>query len=358
MIERIDHTDQGLSVWYSNTEPLVLPWFWIRDHSEDETAYDAATMQRTVDSFSIDRTQRPVSSELVGDEIRVDWGDGSAVSVLSNSTLDAIAPESDPPRLWRSAKGADAPIVPYEDIMDSTDGLKQWLTSLKQFGFGLASGVPPTEQAAQQLAERVGYVRRTVFGDMWTLSSEIIAHADSAYSDSYLEPHTDGSYSHDGPGLQLFACVERTGQGGESVLVDGFAAAEDLRAIDPAAFQVLTEVSVPAHYIEPNVELRASRPTIRLDTAGRVEQVTFNNYDRSPFLLEPDAMEAWYRAYSAFHALIIDQSTWWTRKLEAGDALLFDNWRCLHGRLAYTGRRVFNGCYLNHEDLESRIRVS
>ena len=37
------------------------------------------------------------------------------------------------------------------------------------------------------------------------------------------------------------------------------------------------------------------------------------------------------------------------------DALLFDNWRTLHGRMSYVGRRIFEGCYHNHEDFISRL---
>ena len=192
---------------------------------------------------------------------------------------------------------------------------------------------------------------------LWTLSSEVVEHNDSAYSNETLEPHTDGSYSHDGPGMQFFLCDERTGRGGESVLVDGFAAATMLRESDPDSFQILTEVSVPAHYIEDGVHLVASRPTIRLDDEGNILQVTFNNYDRSPFLLEEPKMTQWYRAYSALHTLLIDESSWWKWRLEPGQALIFDNWRCLHGRMGYTGKRVFHGGYLNHEDLESKLRL-
>ena len=140
-------------------------------------------------------------------------------------------------------------------------------------------------------------------------------------------------------------------------MLDGFAAAEVLRDQNPDSFELLTTVEVPAHYIEDGVELRARRPTIRLAPDGSVEQVTFNNYDRSPFLLPPDQLRRWHDAYSQLHDLIIDQDRWWTHRLEPGEVLLFDNWRCLHGRMAYTGARKCHGCYLNHGDLESRLRV-
>jgi trimethyllysine dioxygenase len=37
--------------------------------------------------------------------------------------------------------------------------------------------------------------------------------------------------------------------------------------------------------------------------------------------------------------------------------VLFDNWRLLHARDAYSGYRRLAGAYLNKEDVESRLRV-
>jgi trimethyllysine dioxygenase len=207
------------------------------------------------------------------------------------------------------------------------------------------------------LANRVGYPRATIFGDIWQLAAGIAEHADSAYTRTFLEPHTDGAYSADAPGLQLFACIERDGDGGESILVDGFAAAARLRTEAPERFELLTRVAVPGRYIEAGVHLQAARPTIGLDGDGEVDHVTFNNYDRAPFLLPADEMLAWYEAYGHLHRLIVDRRHWLLVRLEPGDVLLFDNWRVLHGRMAYSGRRVFEGCYHNREDFESRLRV-
>ncbi|HEY9547879.1 MAG TPA: TauD/TfdA family dioxygenase, partial [Kiloniellaceae bacterium] len=180
---------------------------------------------------------------------------------------------------------------------------------------------------------------------------------DTAYSTQYLEPHTDATYSHDAPGLQCFLCQEFDGRGGESILVDGFALAEEMRAEAPELFGVLCEVPVPGRYVEPGVHLRAERPAIRLGRDGRLSQVSFNNYDRAPFLLAPERMRAFYRAYRDFHARIVARGNWLTVPLRPGMALVFDNWRLLHGRLGYSGRRVFCGCYHNREDYESALRT-
>lgn len=355
---RTDSTDEALSVWLdADSEPLVLPWVWLRDHSEDEASFDPVTKQRSVDTFALDLNLGPGTVAVNAEQLEVQWGDGAPTSILPLDTLRALRPGPAPQMHWRDASDLSIEPIDYGQVVETDDGLRRWLDGIERVGFGLIANAPPGQDAARVLAERVGYVRRTVFGDMWTLSSEVTEHADTAYGAETLEPHTDGSYSHDGPGTQMFVCEERTGAGGESVLVDGFAAAEQLRSDEPDAFEILTRVSVPAHYIEDGVELRARRPTIRTDEFGGILQVTLNNYDRSPFVLPPDQMRQWYEAYRAMHDLVSDRSSWWTMRLEPGDGVLFDNWRCLHGRMAYTGIRVFHGCYHNREDLESRTRV-
>ena len=360
LVDRIDRTDRNLLVWMAGAdEPLRLPWIWVRDHSRDPSAYDATTSQRTVDTFTIGADLRAEHIELVDDTIMVRWHGGVPESAIPAALLvEAAGAPISRPRLWE--RGADVDVAPidYDALIDSDEGVAMWLQSITHYGMALAARVTRGRAAAEALAGRLGYVRRTVFGDLWTLATTITDHADSAYGEATLEPHTDGAYSHDAPGLQLFVCQERTGDGGESVLVDGFAAAESLRARRPDAFATLSQVDVPAQYIDDGVHLRARRPTIRLAPDGAVEQVTFNNYDRAPFLLTPEHLHEWYAAYSEFHEILVDRERWWSGRLEPGDALIVDNWRCLHGRMGFTGSRVFEGCYLNREDLESATRIS
>ena len=138
----------------------------------------------------------------------------------------------------------------------------------------------------------------------------------------------------------------------------GFAAAEMFAARDPDSARLLASLDVPCRYVEPGVSLRAERPVLRCDQAGRLVQLSINAYDREPFLLA-DAHE-WDRfaeAYDGLHAVLADESRWLRLDWQPGRLLVFDNWRVLHGRGSFTGSRRFLGCYLNHEDLESAWRV-
>lgn len=368
-----DATGVHLSV-AERPEPLVLPWFWIRDHSEDPSALDPATRQRSVDTFAIDRSRAGVAT-LTDGALRVTWHDDTPASVLTPATLTATLSsvgagavvgsgsagtgtgEEPSSVLWRDPAEVRLAELDHEQVMTSDDGLRTWLADIATFGVGVVRGVPSGAEAVEALANRIGYVRRSVFGDVWRLSAEAMTFADSSYGAETLLPHTDGCYSHDGPGLQLFVCAERTGTGGESTAVDAFAAATALRSSNPEAFRLLAEVAVPHRYLDEGIHLQAKRPTLGLDEWGELVQVTLNNYDRAPFLLDEARLQPWYDAYAALHELVNDPACWWLIRLEPGDALMVDNWRCLHGRLAFTGTRVFYGGYLNHEDFESRLRV-
>ena len=139
-------------------------------------------------------------------------------------------------------------------------------------------------------------------------------------------------------------------------MVDAFAVARRMEAEHPDLFEVLSAVMVPGQYIGDGAHLMAVRPVFRHDHTGRLVQVSFNNYDRAPFLLAEEDMVAFYDAIRVFEELANDPAMQWRHVLQPGEALLFDNWRVLHGRAAYTGLRRMCGGYLNREDIESRLR--
>ncbi len=363
--------DGGLSAaWGGGHAPSTFDWFWLRDHGEDEASLDPKTLQRRVETFAIPADLRAVSAALEagGRRLRLEWSDGGPPSLYSSEQLaalaglapgdEALAPDL-PRRPWAQGSLPDPlPSVAFPEVLAGEAGRRAWLENIHVWGFSLVTEVPGDEAATRALALRIGPIRETIFGGLWTLSAEIAEHDDTAYSTQFLAPHTDSTYSHDAPGLQMFNCLEFDGRGGESILVDGLAIAETLRNERPEDFAILTRVMVPGRYVEPGVHLRAERPAIRLDGNGDFLQLSFNNYDRAPFRLPEAEMAAFYRAYGELNRRVNDRANWLTVPLRPGTALIFDNWRTLHGRMGYAGKRVFCGCYHNREDFESRLRVS
>lgn len=358
--------DDGLRLDLGGRQAEVS-WRWLRDHGEDPESFDQATRQRRIDVLGA--APSPAVDVQLG-QIEVDgapttalhlrWPDDPHVTWIATSTIERlISPGIDGlATAWRRPDEVTFADLDAGAVLRDDEALREWLRDLAMWGVGRLRGFDGSHEQADALARRIGYARSTIFGALWDLASDIDSHDDTAYTQSFLAPHTDGTYSHDAPGLQMFCCTDRTGTGGESVVVDGLAIAEDLRHDHPEAHRLLTEIDVPAHYIESGVELRASRPAIIDDPiTGRFRQISLNNYDRSPMLLDAERMAAFYDAYGLLQRMADDRSRWLAIRLEAGDVLINDNWRVLHGRLAYTGERRFIGCYVNHEDFESRCRT-
>jgi hypothetical protein len=87
---------------------------------------------------------------------------------------------------------------------DSGDAvLKDWLEKIERFGVAFVEGTPATPEATQAVARRAAYIRETIFGGYYDFTANM-EHKDTAYTSMAIGPHTDGTYSFDAPGYQMF----------------------------------------------------------------------------------------------------------------------------------------------------------
>ena len=360
-IERIEAADDGLRVRWADGAESRYPWLWLRDH--DAATLHPVTQQRQLETASLQRDLRPAAVATTDDGICVEWqaGDCSDLPATFLHRFRVNGPvdlgTTDDRVVWDAGAIAAAPVrIEHDRVMDDDAGLRDWLSIVARWGFAIVTGTPATAEATERLIRRVGYVRETIFGGFWEFTADL-KQADLAYTNVYLPAHTDGTYSHDAPGLQMLHCLRFEGSGGESTMVDGLAIADILRKREPETFRLLSSVPVPGQYIGDGSHLMAARPVFRHDHNGTLVQVSYNNADRAPFLLPPDEMVALYDALRAFDDLANSDELRWSHVLRPGEAMLLDNWRVLHGRAAYTGQRTMCGAYINREDFESRLRL-
>lgn len=358
-------SETSLDIQWSDSSSMRVLWLWLRDHAHDAASMHPVTQQRELFTAAIPSGLLGNRAYVERDDLVIEWNDNSAPSRLPLVFLARFRSATIPGlvggasvEIWnRNAISGRTPTISFERVMPGGTGRAEWIELIARFGFAIVSGTPATLDDSEALLRRLGYVRETIFGGMWEFTADL-AKADTAYTNGRLRPHTDGSYSHDAPGAQMLHCLEFNGTGGASTLVDGFAVAQRLRDIAPQHYQTLSSVEVPGQYIGDGSHLMAARPAFRHDAHGTLQQVTFNNYDRAPFLLPEDEMRAYYEAHRAFDLLVNDSEFQWRHQLVPGEALVFSNWRMLHGRDAYTGVRRMCGGYVNREDLESLTRVS
>jgi trimethyllysine dioxygenase len=355
-----------LKAAWSDGETSEWPYVWLRDHSHDPGTINVSTMQRSLFTASLDLDMKPKDVTVTDSELVISWDSASSPTPSKlplSFLLQYRVPTTPKPRitlpktLWTATTLGPTPSIPHSEIIASDAGVIKWLQLVARFGFAIATGTPATPEATEALIRKIAYIRDSIFGAFWTFTADA-SKADTAYTTLELRPHTDGTYTHDAPGMQLLHCLAFIGTGGESTMVDAFAVAERMRREWPEEYRVLSEVEVPGQYIGDGSHLVAARPVFRHARDGELLQVSWNNYDRNAFLLPVKEHVKFYRALKVFDTMANDKTNQWRHVLKPGEAMLFDNWRVLHGREAYEGNRTLCGGYLNHEDFESRLRVA
>ncbi|MFI4869286.1 MAG: trimethyllysine dioxygenase [Steroidobacterales bacterium] len=344
---------------------LTLSLFWLRDHDTSEDALHPQTQQRLVDTSEIpvDIAASAIAVIDGGGALQVQWATDGHSSRYQAQFLAQL--RADPEVLpvvrclWDSRSIAvQLPQVTYAELMSADATLKVLLENIERYGFCMVEAVPATPQATCAVAERVAYIRTTIFGGYYDFTANM-EHKDTAYTSLAIGPHTDGTYSLDAPGYQMFHCLAAECTGGDNVLIDGFKVGEIMRREHPGDYEMLSTVQIPGRYLDHarGIQLMARRPLFRHDQSGVLLQVSYNNHDRAPFVLPVEQHRCLYRALASFARLCADPMLHYRRRLLPGSVLLFDNWRLLHARDAYVGYRRLAGAYLNREDVESRLRV-
>ncbi|MDB2324311.1 TauD/TfdA family dioxygenase [Alphaproteobacteria bacterium] len=364
MLSDLTLRDDGLSVAIAGNGTVDFDYFWLRDNARDPISFDSRSHQRELFTCAISADIKPIEAGLLegGKAIEIKWPDLDDAVRYDGDFLKNFAVPTDPlvmpePSIWDTKSlDADGVRIAYKRVCGD-NGNANLLDIISKFGFAVITDTPRNLDAVEDVTGRIGYVRHTIFGGLFEFEANENM-ADSAYTPKELRPHTDGTYSHDAPGLQMLLCVDYDATGGASIMVDGFRIAAELQRTEPQIYADLTRIGVTGIYKGDGVVLRARRPILRTDDTGKLLQVSFNNYDRDTVMLPKDDMRALYAGIRAFDKLANDPAFQWRYTLTPGDMLVFDNWRVLHGRGPFEGRRKMAGSYLNREDYESAVRVS
>ncbi|BGP25914.1 hypothetical protein JCM10295v2_004856 [Rhodotorula toruloides] len=378
-------SEKGLTISLGNGAETTFSYIWLRDHCREERSFHPQTKQRLIDTFKIPSDYRPSAARTTEEGLIVTWPESAFETSYESFFPWSFLTEHayNPPLLrtknlpspleqkvlWTKEIAKGVPTVTYEEVMESEEGVYEWLKRIDTYGFSFISGIPGTPEATEALIRRIAFIRETHYGGFWDFTANL-EHGDLAYSDVRLEGHTDTTYFTDPCGLQLFHLLspDHTHSGGHNLLVDGFRAASILRTEHPSFYDLLSTLPIPSHAsgsgsasLPSGVHMRPLRrfPVFNHDENGELVMVRWNGDDRGVVggeAFEGKTMEEWYEASRTWEGILrSDDAQLWT-KFEVGTAVIFDNLRVLHGRSSYTGTRRLCGAYVNGDDYRSRLR--
>ncbi|OFJ42761.1 gamma-butyrobetaine hydroxylase [Pseudomonas koreensis] len=340
---------------------------WLRDNCPCDQCVYSVTREQVFESVDAAEDLQPLATRIDSDGcLRIDWQDGHlsrfdpgwlrAHAYDDESRAERLASKPQP-HLWHS--DLQLPVFDYIALMNDNAALLQWLLAVRDIGLTQVRGVPTEPGSLKLIAQRISFIRESNFGVLFNVQSK--ADADSnAYTAFNLPLHTDLPTRELQPGLQFLHCLVNDAEGGESIFVDGFAIADALRLEDPQLFEALCEIPVEFRNKDRHSDYRCLAPIIAVDALGRVAEIRMANFLRGAFDTSVAQMPLLYRAYRRFIAMTREPRFRLMQRLKPGELWCFDNRRTLHARNAFdpaTGARHFQGCYVDRDELLSRILV-
>jgi gamma-butyrobetaine dioxygenase len=353
--------------------PLTLNWvtpsgldpispLWLRERTQDPQQLDALTCQRLFDSHRTDPDLTLVRAlPLSKTHTELSFSDGH-VEIYD---LEALASEIEGGSHFPEAIAWDSNIDQTAQRFDwhkmgDNEAFHKALTAYLQRGYIILTGVPTDPERILKVGSHFGYVKETNFGRYFEVYSRPAGN-DLAYRSVALGPHTDNPYRSPVPGIQMLHCLINETRGGLSTLADSLKVLEVLKHERPEGYELLRTIPVGYRFIDAGTELTARRCMIRTDADGHPVGVHYSpRLDSLPHL-SPEKTRLFHLTRQRLGELFADPAFEIRFQLNAGELMLFDNSRVLHGRTAFDtqeGKRHIQGCYLDSDGPRERFATT
>ncbi len=370
----IDHAWQPLSSAMLHDGFVTLAWpdgatfeaysLWLAENA-DGYGLEPRVRESTIEPSDLPAAESLVSA-IVDDDgaLLLRWVDRDRVRVhpgwlryvaddhhLPASTLPPATP-------WTAGDFAQPPTIDGSNILDDESVMESWLNLLVGHGICRLHDTPADPDFLGRLIGTVGPIRDTNFGHVWSVRSAVEPDS-TANTGLDLGQHTDLPTREVPPGYQFLHCIENTVEGGWSRMSDGLAVVAALETEHPDAYEALTTFEWVFANRSRDAEHRWIGPII--DHGSPRQPLTLRAFYpvRSAPHMPPDDVPRAYESLRVFAAIARDQRFQIRYPFRPGDLVGFDNRRILHGRDAFEGdgARHLRGCYADHDDLYSRLRV-
>lgn len=331
---------------------------------------DGYGLEPTVRESTLEPTDLPTHAALLGASVGDDgalvleWAGRDQVRVhpgwlryvADGRHLPASALPT--PITWTGADFAQPPTIDGAEILDDVSVRERWLTLLVQYGICRLENTPIDPDFVGQLISSVGPIRDTNFGLVWSVKADVDPNS-TANTGLDLGQHTDLPTREIPPGFQFLHCIENSVDGGFSRMSDGLAVSQAIRLEHPEAYEALTTLEWVFMNRARDAEHRWIGPV--LDHGSTRQPLTLRAFypvRSAPHMDNADTPRA-YESLRVFAEVARDPRFQIRYPFRPGDLVGFDNRRILHGRDEFEsgGARHLRGCYADHDDVFSQLRV-
>jgi len=369
LLDAVINNGDSLSLRWQSGRETDFHAIWLRDHCHCDQCRNSQNGQRFLDVASIPETLHIASAHCDDpSQLTVVFAPDNHISHFSCERLqDYLTQVEQQPHdraesdktLWDAASiKAHHTRFDWSDYCQSPEVKLRALNAFRELGFFVLRDSPAIDGQVLKVIETFGYLRDTNYGKLFDVRAVVDAN-NLAFTNVGLGAHADNPYRDPVPSIQALHCIENTVDGGESLLLDGFKAADLLREENREHFNTLTQTPVHFRFADKCADLRARTPFISTDERGRITCVRYNNRSIDTIAVAQQDVPAFYAAYRHYAEILTRLSLSTTFKLDAGDCMVFDNTRIMHARTAFStgGQRHLQGAYSDLDGLYSEQRL-
>lgn len=346
ILDAIIENDLLVMRWKDGHQSRFHP-IWLRHQCWCPDCGTPETGVRGIRLHHIDENIAIESAEARDDSVHIIWPDGHRSIYAARWLRNHCYSEAErtrrrvQPILWDAAIANDLPVGSLTKAETDPAARLKILETVRDYGFCKIVDAPTDREESQRMIQLVGAQRQTHYGTYTLKKKTTVTNVGDTTGP--LDPHVDEPYRYAAIGITVFQVLRPSSNGGASTLVDGFEAVRRLKEQSPEDFELLCNTQVTCQRFDPgdnshgNMRWYKSRlPIIRLDDRGEVCGVRMNERQISPLDVPADQVVAVYRALKRLFGLLYSDDLRLTLDLKAGEGLLFDNQRLLHGRTGFT----------------------
>ncbi len=247
---------------------------------------------------------------------------------------------------------SEMPAIPRDDLHvvfnSNALPLQQIRDTVRAHGICFVTDVPVEIDFLETFVEYFGTVHvpatYPAFYDIDSSLSEGVAN-----NKQELPPHTDDPYEQHPPEIIFMHCICNRAEGGDCTYVDGLKVARDLHENDPKSFEVLCSVEIPYEKRFGGVSRATKAPQFVRNSEGCVTGVRVNPFYRGKPEVDHGMLEIINSAQAALNEQCTRPENMIKKRLQAGNLVILDNSRILHGRteISGTNKRLLRYCSMS-----------
>ena len=364
LIKTVEETEDGFAVAWQDGHTSRFNGFWLRHQCDCELCGSTVNAVRAIRIHHIPEDIKGTVTSFGPSNLEIKWRNDQHCSVYSGQWLrDQCLSRQERirrkhrPVLWAANFFSSVPEINFNAAISDPEKRLKMLEDINDFGMCKIVNAPTTAKRASELIELVGNQRQTHYGTYQLSNKKMVDNVGDITAP--LDPHTDETYRLSSIGITVFQVLHPSAVGGESTLVDGFEAVRRLKDKWPDDFELLSRVPILTHRIDPahnsggqSKWYSACLPFIRLDGDGEVSGIRMNERQIVNFDTEPEEVGACYSALRKLFALLYSEDLRLTFPLKAGEGLIFNNQRVLHGRNGFEKETPPRSVLTSSVDLE------